>query len=113
MSHLLISIGSRLFPYQAASPLPGRRRSGLSARFSGWLTLGSAFTSHLARLSTMSVRITVPMSYSKVDYEHTTYALESKDGNNEPFRQEVANIASDLLKRKHGVTFAKQVREKK
>lgn len=54
--------------------------------------------------------ITVLMSYSKVDYEHNTYALESKGGNNEPFRKEVANIASDLLKRKHDVNFAKQVR---
>ena len=48
----------------------------------------------------------------KIDYEHNLYAVESMDGNifNERFRQEVANIASDLLNRKHGVNFAKQVR---
>ena len=47
----------------------------------------------------------------RIDYEHGTYALEDKDKiPNGPFRQEVASIALDLIKRKHGVNFAEQVR---
>ena len=50
-----------------------------------------------------------PHICGKVDYA----ACNSTHSGSEPFRQEGANIASDLLKRKHGVNFAKQVREKK
>ncbi len=47
----------------------------------------------------------------KVDYEHNTYSLEDTGRSiNEPFKQEVVSVAADLLKRKHGVNFAKQVR---
>ena len=47
----------------------------------------------------------------KIDYEHNVYALDDAGAaSNEGFRQEVAAIAADLLRRKHGVNFAKQLR---
>lgn len=45
----------------------------------------------------------------QIDYKSNTYSLEKMSSNlDEQFRQEVADVALDLLSRKHGVNFADQ-----
>jgi hypothetical protein len=45
----------------------------------------------------------------RIDYKNNTYGLEKMSKNlDEQFRQEIADVALDLLSRKHGINFADQ-----
>lgn len=47
----------------------------------------------------------------KIDYKNNKYSLKNiGEDFNEDFRKEIHEVAGDLLQRKHGVDFAKNVR---
>lgn len=46
----------------------------------------------------------------RVDYKNNSYSIEEKGGTLNPaFRQDISQVAADLLQRKHGENFARRV----